>query len=42
MEQDLADMFDGEVRYARDAFEGLSLMDSDHGGQARGRRRAAS
>jgi 5-methyltetrahydrofolate--homocysteine methyltransferase len=28
VEQDLADMFDGEVRYARDAFEGLSLMDS--------------
>jgi len=28
VEQDLADMFDGEVRYARDAFEGLALMDS--------------
>ncbi len=28
VEQDLADMFDGEVRYARDAFEGLSLMDA--------------
>ncbi len=28
VEQDLADMFDGEVRYARDAFEGLNLMDA--------------
>ena len=28
VEEDLADMFDGEVRYARDAFEGLSLMDA--------------
>ncbi len=28
VEQDLADMFDGDVRYARDAFEGLSLMDA--------------
>ena len=28
VEQDLADMFEGEVRYARDAFEGLSLMDA--------------
>jgi len=28
VEQDLADMFTGEVRYARDAFEGLSLMDA--------------
>lgn len=28
VEQDLAEMFDGEVRYARDAFEGLSLMDA--------------
>lgn len=28
VEQDLADMFDGEVRYARDAFEGLALMDA--------------
>jgi 5-methyltetrahydrofolate--homocysteine methyltransferase len=28
VEQDLADLFDGEVRYARDAFEGLSLMDA--------------
>jgi len=28
VEQDLASMFDGEVRYARDAFEGLRLMDS--------------
>lgn len=28
VEQDLAEMFDGEVRYARDAFEGLKLMDA--------------
>ena len=28
VEQDLAGVFPGEVRYARDAFEGLSLMDS--------------
>jgi 5-methyltetrahydrofolate--homocysteine methyltransferase len=28
VEEDLASMFDGEVRYARDAFEGLRLMDS--------------
>src|SRR5262250_2546691 len=28
VEQDLAGLFDGEVRYARDAFEGLRLMDS--------------
>ncbi|MBE2997605.1 methionine synthase [Nocardiopsis sp. HNM0947] len=28
VEQDLAEVFDGEVRYAKDAFEGLSLMDS--------------
>ena len=28
VEQDLAEMFDGEVRYARDAFEGLRLMDT--------------
>jgi 5-methyltetrahydrofolate--homocysteine methyltransferase len=28
VEQDLADLFDGEVRYARDAFEGLRLMDA--------------
>lgn len=28
VEQDLADLFTGEVRYARDAFEGLSLMDA--------------
>jgi 5-methyltetrahydrofolate--homocysteine methyltransferase len=28
VEQDLAEMFDGEVRYARDAFEGLRLMDA--------------
>jgi len=28
VEQDLARIFDGEVRYARDAFEGLRLMDA--------------
>ncbi|MBB4704142.1 5-methyltetrahydrofolate--homocysteine methyltransferase [Sphaerisporangium siamense] len=28
VEQDLADTFQGEVRYARDAFEGLRLMDA--------------
>ncbi|MEV2270256.1 methionine synthase [Nonomuraea africana] len=28
VEQDLAEVFDGEVRYARDAFEGLRLMDA--------------
>ena len=28
VEQDLASVFDGEVRYARDAFEGLRLMDA--------------
>ncbi|MPZ61807.1 MAG: methionine synthase [Propionibacteriales bacterium] len=28
VEQDLAQLFKGEVRYARDAFEGLRLMDS--------------
>jgi len=28
VEQDLAEMFEGEVRYARDAFEGLRLMDA--------------
>ena len=28
VEQDLNQMFSGEVRYARDAFEGLSLMDA--------------
>jgi 5-methyltetrahydrofolate--homocysteine methyltransferase len=28
VEQDLAELFDGEVRYARDAFEGLHLMDA--------------
>ncbi|NUR83690.1 MAG: methionine synthase, partial [Nonomuraea sp.] len=28
VEQDLAELFEGEVRYARDAFEGLRLMDS--------------
>jgi 5-methyltetrahydrofolate--homocysteine methyltransferase len=28
VEEDLAEIFDGEVRYARDAFEGLNLMDT--------------
>ena len=28
VEQDLAELFKGDVRYARDAFEGLRLMDS--------------
>ena len=28
VEQDLAEMFSGQVRYARDAFEGLGLMDT--------------
>ncbi|GAB7101536.1 methionine synthase [Thermobifida fusca] len=28
VEQDLAEIFKGEVRYARDAFEGLKLMDA--------------
>lgn len=28
VEEDLADMFQGEVRYAKDAFEGLRLMDA--------------
>jgi 5-methyltetrahydrofolate--homocysteine methyltransferase len=28
VEQDLAELFEGEVRYARDAFEGLRLMES--------------
>ena len=27
VEDDLADLFDGTVRYARDAFEGLALME---------------
>jgi 5-methyltetrahydrofolate--homocysteine methyltransferase len=28
VEQDMAGLFDGQVRYARDAFEGLSLMEA--------------
>src|SRR5690606_28781879 len=28
VEEDLASMFGGEVRYAKDAFEGLRLMDA--------------
>jgi 5-methyltetrahydrofolate--homocysteine methyltransferase len=31
VEQDLAELFAGEVRYARDAFEGLHLMDAAMG-----------
>jgi 5-methyltetrahydrofolate--homocysteine methyltransferase len=31
VEQDLGQLFDGEVRYARDAFEGLRLMDAAMG-----------
>ena len=31
VEQDLAEIYDGEVRYARDAFEGLRLMDAVDG-----------
>ena len=31
VEEDLGAMFDGEVRYARDAFEGLRLMDAAMG-----------
>src|SRR3984957_5491675 len=31
VEQDLADLFAGEVRYARDAFEGLHLMEAAMG-----------
>ena len=27
VEQDLAELFEGEVRYAKDAFEGLALME---------------
>ena len=42
VEQDLAELFDGEVRYARDAFEGLRLMDAADGGQARRARRGAA
>ncbi|WP_037886844.1 hypothetical protein, partial [Streptomyces sp. NRRL S-646] len=28
VEQDLHEIYEGEVRYARDAFEGLRLMDA--------------
>jgi 5-methyltetrahydrofolate--homocysteine methyltransferase len=31
VEEDLGELFEGEVRYARDAFEGLRLMDSAMG-----------
>ncbi|MDT4997705.1 MAG: 5-methyltetrahydrofolate--homocysteine methyltransferase [Pseudonocardiales bacterium] len=33
VESDLAELFDGDVRYARDAFEGLRLMDVLMGGR---------
>ena len=42
VEDDLRDLFGGEVHYARDAFEGLSLMDTVMAakrGETRGRRR---
>ena len=35
VEQDLAQLFDGQVRYARDAFEGLAADGCRDGGQAR-------
>ena len=36
VEQDLAELYDGEVRYARDAFEGLRLMDAVAGASSAG------
>ena len=42
VEQDLAELFDGEVRYARDAFEGLRLMDAVMAVKRGGRGRAAA
>ena len=39
VEQDLAEVYAGEVRYARDAFEGLRLMDALMARQARRARR---
>ena len=39
VENDLAELYAGEVRYARDAFEGLRLMDAVMAGQARRRTR---
>ena len=39
VEQDLAEIYEGEVRYARDAFEGLRLMDALDRRQARRARR---
>ena len=41
VEEDLAELYEGEVRYARDAFEGLRLMDAVMARQAR-RTRASS
>ena len=37
VEHDLAEVFDGDVRYARDAFEGLRLMDALMAAEARRR-----
>ena len=42
VEQDLAEVYEGEVRYARDAFEGLRLMDAARRGEARGAGRRAA
>ena len=42
VEQDLHEIYEGEVRYARDAFEGLRLMDALIARQARGARRDAA
>ena len=42
VEQDLHEIYEGEVRYARDAFEGLRLMDALIARQARRPRRRAA
>ena len=42
VEQDLAEVYAGEVRYARDAFEGLRLMDAMMAVTTRGARRRAA
>ena len=42
VEQDLHEIYEGEVRYARDAFEGLRLMDALIARQARRARRRAA
>ena len=42
VEQDLHEIYEGEVRYARDAFEGLRLMDALIARQARRARRVAA